>query len=426
MNAAIARLKALLPRSSFARNVAVLAGGTAAGQAIVVLASPILTRLYKPEDFGVLAVYSSLLGILSTVATLRYELAIPLPEKDEDAAALVVLSLGIVLVMSLLVGVGVWIFGDKILQPFSVGTYIWLLPIGLCAVGVYQIFNFWAIRRCLFNHISRTKLNQSLAMVGTQLCLGILTKSPLGLVLGNILGGTVGATTLSSSYRKTGLKPSFSLIRCVAVRYIRFPLMSSFASLLNSGALQLPPLLLAGFYGSTVAGWFALVQRVMGAPMALIGQAIAQVYFGEASRLARKSDFRSLKAQYLKLTYRLISISILPAVLMGFGGRQIFRWLFGSQWEEAGFYAQVLAIMFALQLVSAPLSQTMNMLDKQHWQLMWDGGRFIGIVIIFFGVGRLGLPAYKAVAAYGFIMLVMYFLLWYLGWAVLQCERDVK
>ncbi|MBC7345458.1 MAG: lipopolysaccharide biosynthesis protein, partial [Clostridia bacterium] len=64
MNAAFAHLKALLSKSSFARNVAVLAGGTAVGQAIVVLASPILTRLYTPGDFGVLAVYSSLLGIL--------------------------------------------------------------------------------------------------------------------------------------------------------------------------------------------------------------------------------------------------------------------------------------------------------------------------------------------------------------------------
>lgn len=93
MSAGLQRLKALLPKSSFARSVAVLAGGTAAGQAIVVLASPIITRLYTPEDFGVLAVYSSLLGILSTVAALRYELAIPLSEKDEDAAALLKIAM---------------------------------------------------------------------------------------------------------------------------------------------------------------------------------------------------------------------------------------------------------------------------------------------------------------------------------------------
>lgn len=423
MNPVFARLKALLPKGSFARNVALLAGGTAVGQAIVVLASPILTRLYTPGDFGVLAVYSSLLGILSTVAALRYELAIPLAEKDEDAAALVVLSLVIVVGISMMVVVGVGIWGDKLSHAFYIGKYIWLLPIGLGAVGVYQIFNYWAIRRRLFKYISRTKINQGLAMVSTQLCLGTFTKGPFGLLLGSILGGVVGTITLSRSYRKAGLKPTFSMMRYMAARYIRFPLMSSFASLLNSGALQLPPLLFVWLYGPTVAGWFALVQRVMGAPMALIGQAVAQVYLGEASCLVRNSDFGSLKTQYLKLTYRLLLIALIPAVLMGLGGRPIFSWIFGFQWEEAGFYAQLLALMFALQLVSAPLSQTMNMLSKQHWQLMWDGGRFIGVVFVFFTAHRLGFPAYKTVAAYGGTVMVMYLFLWYLGWAALQSRR---
>lgn len=422
MNAALARLKALLPKSSFARNVAVLAGGTAAGQAIVVLASPILTRLYTPEDFGVLAVYSSLLGILSTVAALRYELAIPLPEKDEDAAALVRLSLVIVIGMSLLVGFGVWNCIDIILKLFSIGSYIWLLPFGLFTVGMYQVFNYWAIRKCLFNHISRTKFNQSLAMISTQLILGLLIKNPFGLIIGNILGGTVGASTLSSSYRKIELKPSFFKIKHVAKKYIRFPLISSFSSLLNSGALQLPSLLIAWLYGSTAAGWFALVQKVMGLPMTLIGQAVAQVYFGEASHLMRIKDFHSLSKLYIKLTYRLLLITLFPALIIGLGGREIFGLIFGIQWETAGSYAQILVLMFVFQLISAPLSQTMNILNRQHWQLLWDGGRFTGIITTFLLAKTLKLTMYLTIVIYSSTMLAMYFLLWYLGLIALRNE----
>ena len=68
----------LLPRNRFARSVSVLVGGTAAGQIIVMAASPILTRLYSPEDFGLLSVYAGLLGILGVIASLRYQLATPL------------------------------------------------------------------------------------------------------------------------------------------------------------------------------------------------------------------------------------------------------------------------------------------------------------------------------------------------------------
>ncbi|MGB9859042.1 MAG: lipopolysaccharide biosynthesis protein, partial [Moorellaceae bacterium] len=114
MNTWLTRLKVLLPKSSFTRNVAVLTGGTAAGQAMVVLASPILTRLYTPEDFGVLAVYSSVLSIVSVVASLRYELAIPLAEDDETAANLLLLSLTIGVGVSLLTGILTWLLGDQI------------------------------------------------------------------------------------------------------------------------------------------------------------------------------------------------------------------------------------------------------------------------------------------------------------------------
>ena len=94
-------LKKILPKNRFARSVSFLAGGTAAGQAITVLAAPLLTRLYSPEDFGLLAVYTSLLMTIGVIASLRYQLAIPLPKSDEEAAHVVVLSLFIVLGISL-------------------------------------------------------------------------------------------------------------------------------------------------------------------------------------------------------------------------------------------------------------------------------------------------------------------------------------
>ncbi|MGQ9623675.1 MAG: lipopolysaccharide biosynthesis protein, partial [Candidatus Caldatribacteriaceae bacterium] len=90
----------ILPRGRFGRSVLLLAGGTALGQAVTVLVSPILTRLYSPEDFGVFGVYASLLGIVAVIASLRYEYAIPLPEEDETAANILALCFGVLLGMT--------------------------------------------------------------------------------------------------------------------------------------------------------------------------------------------------------------------------------------------------------------------------------------------------------------------------------------
>ena len=75
-------------KTSFAGDVLKLVSGTTLAQAIGILITPILTRLYAPEAFGTLALFTSITSILSVIACMRYELAIMLPESDEEAANL--------------------------------------------------------------------------------------------------------------------------------------------------------------------------------------------------------------------------------------------------------------------------------------------------------------------------------------------------
>src|SRR5215469_8966744 len=89
--------KAILPKGSFARSVSLLAGGTAVGQSLIVLGAPLLTRLYSVTDFGYLQVYMSVMSFAVLGATLRYDQAVLLPERDELAADVVAVSLAAVI-----------------------------------------------------------------------------------------------------------------------------------------------------------------------------------------------------------------------------------------------------------------------------------------------------------------------------------------
>ena len=95
-------LKRLNMKSDFVRHVVTLMTGTAVAQAIPIAMSPILTRIYTPEDFGLFALYMSTSALLAEVATGRYELAIMLPKKDEDARDIFVLSVMIATILSFL------------------------------------------------------------------------------------------------------------------------------------------------------------------------------------------------------------------------------------------------------------------------------------------------------------------------------------
>jgi len=137
-------LRALLPKNAFARGVSVLVGGTAGAQVLTVLAAPLLTRLYSPEDFGLLAVYASMLALIGVISSLRYELAIPLPEDDGEAANVAALSLILVGLSALLTGALVWQLGPAIADLLGVPAlagYLWLLPVAVLLSGAYQVFN---------------------------------------------------------------------------------------------------------------------------------------------------------------------------------------------------------------------------------------------------------------------------------------------
>lgn len=403
-----------LPRSRFARSVATLAGGTALGQVITVLAFPILTRLYTPEDFGVLAVYTSILGILSVIASWRYELAIPLPEGDEDAANLLILSMGIVVLMSLLVGLGVWFLGLQMVQwtnAPALQPYLWLLPVGVLLVGTYQVFNYWAVRKQAFDRIARTKINQGLGAVIIQTTFGLLKLGHLGLLIGHVMGQGAGVTTLAVLVHREDKRALQSIssegVRCMARRYQRYPLLSSFSGLINSAGLQLPAILLSSFYSLQVAGWFILGQRVIGAPMGLVGQAVSQVYLGEAAQLARQSP-SSLLSLFLKTARKLLLLGIAPLGLLALSGSWLFTQIFGDSWRDAGTYVQVLSLMFLAQFVVAPLSQTLNVLERQDWQLGWDIGRLSGVIGTLFIAYKFCWSPLWAIAAYSLFMFISY------------------
>jgi len=360
-------IKNILPKNRFARNVSLIAGGTVAGQVMLVLASPLLTRLYSPEDFGLLAIYASLLAIIGVIASLRYQLAIPLPESDEEAAHVVILSLLVVLGITLLTTLVVVFFRDPIANAANtpaLTNYLWLLPVGLLMMGSYQVFNYWAIRTKTFPAIARTKLTQALSMVGVQL--GGYLFGPLALLMGHVAGQAAGTTSLGI----LAIKKRWAVFRRVhligiihaAIKYRHFPLYSTWGGVFNTTGRQLPPLLFAVLFNSSAAGIYMLAHRVLTMPMTLVGRAIAQVFFSNAAEAHRKGQLAPLVA---KIHEKLASIAMPPALILVLAGPELFTIVFGSDWRQAGEFAQWMAVYIYFQFITSPLSQLVSVLEKQ-------------------------------------------------------------
>jgi O-antigen/teichoic acid export membrane protein len=402
---------------AFVRQVGVLAGGTALGQVLLLAASPALTRLYVPDDFGALAVFASIVGVLAVAAGLRYELAIPVAESAHDGAHVLVLALLAVLASTAVVAFGVAMLGHHVVAAApSLGAYLWLIPVGVLAIGTVQSLNYWAIRSKAFGLIARTQLTQSAISVGTQVAVGASLAGPLGLLLGQILGRTAGVVALArhalSSLRTARVRITARDLRRVARRYANFPLYSTWTGLTNALGREAPPLLLVALFGATTTGHYALGARVLQAPMALVGNAVGQVFLSRASDAARAGRLGQLVIDVLE---QLLRIGAPVLTVLAIVAPELFAVVFGPPWRTAGVYAQWFAPWLALVFVASPMSTLPSVLDRQKPELAFQVALLASRVAALAIGGALGDPL-VAIALFSIVSAANWFV--YLLWTI--------
>ena len=263
-------VRGLLPKGRLRRAVALLVTGAAFGQLLVLVASPLLTRLYTPDDFGVLGVFSALLGIFGIAVSLCYELAIPLAEDDARMVNLLALSLVLALLVSSLFRCGrlaVGRAGHRVVQYGSTAA----TPMALAG---------WASRHGLQSRTdplgdppSEVRPNHAHANQPQRRSghdpdwLRLSCAWAIGLLVGQIVGQSAGITTLALAFHRIEGR-MWRAIRLrdmaqAAARFANLPTYGAGAALLNNAGRFAPALLVAALYGAEVAGWFALAHRIL-------------------------------------------------------------------------------------------------------------------------------------------------------------------
>lgn len=382
------------PGTSFAFDVLKLASGTTIAQLLGILASPILTRFYAPDAFGILAVFTSITSIIGVIACLRYELAIMLPESDEEAANLLGVSLMFAVLISLLIVPIVWWGGDILagwLNAPNLTPYLWLAPLAVLFSGVFMALNYWNSRTKRFGRLSIARVAASVSTTTAQLGAGFAGFANGGVLIGASVGGNILATSvLAGQIWRDDRKMFLGSIRWREMiqgikRYRKFPLYDIWSALLNTISWQLPAFLLSAFFSSTVVGYYALGFRILQLPMSLIGQSIGQVFFQRASKANLQGDLAPLVEAIFR---RLVMIGIFPMFMLAIIGRDLYAVVFGANWAEAGVYTQILAVWAFFWFISSPLSTLFSVLQRQ------EQGLNLNLVIFFSRLGALGVGGY--------------------------------
>ena len=355
-------------RGGFFRSAALLVGGTASAQAIALFAAPILTRLYSPEAFGIMGAFTAVLSVLAITVTLRYSLAIPLPELQRDAAHVAILSLLATLVVTALVAAGIHQYGIQTLTALRLEALVpfqWLWPIGVALLGAIEVGSKWAIRARTFGVLAATRVAQTVTGVGTQLAMASL--GPIGLLAGSITNQAMGAILLiANALRSPGgnalLRPNATEVVRMGARYKRLPIFSTWSGAFNTLGSQIPTVFFAAQFGVGAAGLYFLAYRVLSLPMNLIGNALGQVFMPNAVRAHREGGLGTLVARL----HSAISGAVLPPMLLFvIAAPDTFSIAFGEEWRGAGNLARWMAPWLYFVVVSSPMSTLFTILEKE-------------------------------------------------------------
>ena len=403
-------LVTLLPRAlvgRFARDTGILALGVILAHAISLAAIPIITRLFTPQEFGVFSNFAALVGTVGAFACLYFEAAIPLAKNAREATCTLAISLMATATITCGCILAVMMLGNLIVSILNVPelrTILWLFPLNVALIGIFQGCSYWVLTKKYFSTLSGSRIGQSLSVTGVQIFAGMSSSGSAGLIHGQVFGqliatSIVGAHVLRSLWELLkSPAESLATIATCARRYRELVLFGSWGTLMVSAAYQVVPVVLSSMYGPVTAGIYFISYRVGNVPVALLGSSMSQVMLQRAAeRVARGQPLADLVERMLST---LIQTGVIPFLLLAIFAPSAFSLAFGREWQSAGEFFRILAPLFFLQYLTVPVSAVMIALQKQKVIAKLQTAMLIGAMLsllagyVYFGTPTASLTLY--------------------------------
>jgi len=401
------------------RNVITLMTGSAFALALPVMVSPILTRLYEPEQFGALAVFMAVCSLLGVFATGRYDLAIIEPRVEDEAKNIVRISIFIAIAFTSALFVLLIIFYPVLqgkIQQKGLGNWSFAIPISVFMLSCYSVIGYWMNRKKDFKGMSLNRiLNNGTSAVVSVVC-GKLGWG-FGLFVGYLTGQIIAVAVLQRTIRGFLLNFDSQSLRITAGRYRQYPkflMPATFACEISSHA---PMILLTMGFGSESAGFLALANRVASAPVALFGNTIGEVYRQKA--FEDRNQIGNCRSLYIRTLGMLAMIGFLPAITLFLFGPWIFKKVFGSDWEQAGRVGAAISPMVFFNFLSSPLSYTIVFNNSQRADMI------LQILRMLLSVAAIGLGWILSDYMTGVILYSAVYSLYYIAHSFVQYKASL-
>ncbi len=367
-----------ISQSPFVINSTKLFSANVIAQGIGLIVYPILTRLYTPENFGLLNLFLSIGNICLLISTGEYRYAVLLPKTENETIGVVKLCFRLVLCTSIF-AVGIIPFVpilSNVANLQDLQLIYWMVPIYICTLGIWETLSKWHLRRKEFSFLGEFQIVHGSTAAISKIILGALGSTKIGLVVSTIFAPIIAIINHTIRHRKS-IKPlchqTDYKISVLLKKYRNFPLLTLPRSLTNTVADSLPALLLAPTFGLAALGFYSMALITL-RPIQMIVNTLFQTLYEYVADKKRKCE--TIKPICIKTCTHLLLYSIIPFLILIIFAPNIIIFFFGKEWMQTGVYVRYLCPWFYFIFLSGPFCFIPELFNKQK--------TFLAIEVIYF------------------------------------------
>jgi O-antigen/teichoic acid export membrane protein len=333
----------------------------------------ILSRIYQPSDFGLLAQVQSIAMIGSIVITLQLHLTIPLSKNQgsalEAAKMIQMLSISIFLLMLI---PAIW-SGEITLLALFLSLFL----------GLTNTYTGYLVYSGNFIKISFFYLARALLIIVMQISFAY-GDFKNGLVIATLVGEAFSALYLGllTTYGANRIKWQLIHLKSLVMHNKSFSIYGTIQEMVSVSAFYMPLLLFTEKFGEEISGQYAMANRLVWAPVVLVSSSLAQVLY---HKLGKKHTIITTEVRSLVPNVKILAIAIV-IVLSAFPMTNFFNMMLGREWRLASELIPLQLIWGLFFLVSTPFRVAARVLLLQRQQLIIDFWMIVITCISFYSL----------------------------------------
>lgn len=408
-------LKKYIKESQYKKNVLIMVIGRVIAQVLPILLTPLLTRIYSPEDFGIFGVFSTVISIIAMISSGRYCLSIILPKKDEKAISLFSISSLLTIITAIIFTVVLLVWGEvffRLLNTEVLEQYLWIVAINMLFMGLYESLYYYALRIKAFKILTTNIILQAIILISSRLLFGYLGYTEFGLLLSYLLGYAVSYIVMlfrlkipfESIFQNFNWPEKKELMK----RYYKFPRYSLAADTLSMTSNMAPNILINKAFGTAVNGYYNMTDKILGSPIWLITASVGDVFRQEAAEQFRTKG--SCFDVFKKTAKAMFLLGLIPFTLLFIFAPYIVEPIFGEGWGEVGNFIRIFTILYFVKFVVRPVSPVLYIVRKQDYNAIFQALHLLAIVIGFV-VGIITDNLYLCLILWSVLSSISYFII---------------